>query len=387
MNASRRVAAFAIGTWLIAGCAGAAPPVTHTPDTSAQLLRATWSGYKHAFIQNDGRVIDWERNGDSTSEGQAYAMLRSAWMNDRATFDQTYHWAQQNLFDTHTGLFDYLWGADQSGRYHALSTDNAADADEDIAFALLLADKQWPGAGYAQKSQQVMDAIWNIDVVAWNGSFVLVAGDWARNFRGTLVFNPSYFAPYAYRAFAHAQPQHQWMAVVDSGYRLLTACSSANLSESSTSGLPPNWCAVGPAPSQVAGVTSMTGGDEYGYDAFRVMWRVALDAKWNGDARASAYLQSQKFLRDQWHSHGHLASRYSHDGHPLSDEDIAAYGGDIGAFVTTDASDAKAVLTGKLIPSAHAATVGKLFGDPRNYYQQNWAWFGFALVAGNLTPA
>src|SRR5450759_5509645 len=56
------------------------------------LLAAAWSGYKDRFIQPDGRVIDFQRDQMTTSEGQSYAMLRAVWMNDRPTFDLTWRW-------------------------------------------------------------------------------------------------------------------------------------------------------------------------------------------------------------------------------------------------------------------------------------------------------
>src|SRR5437016_10118896 len=53
------------------------------PSTSSQfdaVLTNSWTAYKQQFIQQDGRVIDWMSEGNTTSEGQSYAMLRAVWM-------------------------------------------------------------------------------------------------------------------------------------------------------------------------------------------------------------------------------------------------------------------------------------------------------------------
>src|SRR6185436_16916003 len=55
--------------------------------TVPPILKESWAKYVERFIQADGRVIDHKAGGISTSEGQAYAMLRAVWMQDRATFD------------------------------------------------------------------------------------------------------------------------------------------------------------------------------------------------------------------------------------------------------------------------------------------------------------
>ena len=61
------------------------------------LLARTWAGYRSRFIAPDGRVVRPEHGNDTVSEGQAYAMLRAAWMDDQATFDRVWHWTKERL--------------------------------------------------------------------------------------------------------------------------------------------------------------------------------------------------------------------------------------------------------------------------------------------------
>ena len=42
-----------------------------------------------------------------------------------------------------------------------------------------------------------------------SGKSYLTAGDWAPG-EQVIPLNPSYFAPYAYRVFAEADPGHDW---------------------------------------------------------------------------------------------------------------------------------------------------------------------------------
>src|SRR5215470_5089229 len=67
------------------------------PRAAPAILKESWDAYSQRFIQKDGRVIDYSAAGISTSEGQAYAMLRAVWIGDRDNFDKTFNWALNNL--------------------------------------------------------------------------------------------------------------------------------------------------------------------------------------------------------------------------------------------------------------------------------------------------
>ena len=127
-------------------------------------------------------------------------------------------------------------------------------------------------------------------------------------------------------------------------------------------------------------------GDAYGYDAFRALWRVALDAEWFGSSQARSYLASVRFLRQQWHQKGSLAAEYDHDGNPLNAgrTDTTVYGGDVGAFMVSDPGDVGAILHRRLLASYHEQDGAAFWGDRTNYYEQNWVWFGVALASHNL---
>jgi endoglucanase len=365
--------------------ASASTPTAATPPPNpaeSGLLQEAWQGYRSVFIQGDGRVVDPERDGVSTSEGQSYAMLRAVWAGDRGTLDRVWRWTQDNLGIRETGLFGYLWGSDHHSAYRLLSRDSAADADEDIALALLLASRRWGDAGYAAGSRGVLASIWAHDVATAGGRPYLSAGSWAPGSRGAgLIVNPSYMAPYAYRLFAVVDQDHPWAQLVPTAYAVIRDCTAAPLSTGRSAGLPPNWCALG-ADGRAGPAPRMSNPDAYGFDAFRTMWRVAVDVLWNNDAEGRAYLAGATPLLRDWATRHSLAPQYTHDGRAFGGAtDPTVEGGDLGALLVADPAAAQSLLHDALLAS-YSRDGAAHFGDPRNYYEQNWVWFGIALAMG-----
>ena len=353
----------------------------------SDVLRETWQTYRADFITADGRVREPPPLGynETTSEAQAYAMLRAAWLGDRLTFDRTWHWTQAHLQVRGYALFGWLWGRTQTGRWMLLSGNSAADADEDIALALVFAAHRWPEGSYLMDARAVISGIWTREVIVVRRVPYLVAGDWAAYLQPQIVVNPSYLAPYAYRVFAAEDPTHAWKQLVASSYRVLDRCTWSRLNEGASVGLPPNWCVLSPD-GATAHAYWATGGDVYGSDAFRVMWRVALDYEWNGAPQAISYLRRSQFLRREWSLHHRLLAQYQHDGSgdQQRGEEPTTYAGDIGDFMAVDPAAARSILREKLLVTLHRKQSSAYWGDRTDYYAQNWIWFGVALSEHRL---
>jgi endoglucanase len=380
-----RVACTTLASSFLLACCATAPVAHATAPTASALtdqiravLQQAWAGYTKTFIEPDGRVFDPTRGGVTTSEGQGYALLRAAWMGDRQVFDAAWSWTAANLATPSDGLFASLWSGG-----HVADSNSASDADSDIALALLYAAHRFGNAALHQDAIRVLGAMWENEVVSINHMNVLTAGNWAKTqVSPGPVINPSYFAPYAYRTFAHEDPAHPWTTLIDSSYALLGACTAAMLDGTPGIGLPPNWCALSRSTGAVTSFPAIANADDYGYEAFRVMWRVALDALWNHEPRAREYLEQSSFLRTQLGTASRLDAVYSHNGGVVgSYEDPTIYGGDIGNFLVTDPAGA-AQIQRLLLATFHASPA--YFGDPQNYFEQNWVWFGLALSAGAL---
>ena len=133
----------------------------------------------------------------SVSEGIAYGMLLAVYADDQPTFDKLWQYAK--LWPDSNGLMN--WYINAAGT-QVLGTGGATDADEDMAFALIMADARWKGRGslttnYIDLAKTQIGLIWAHEV-DHSRNDVLMAGD---QFADGSVINISYFAPAFYRVF------------------------------------------------------------------------------------------------------------------------------------------------------------------------------------------
>ena len=342
-----------------------------------EILRESWRAYVARFIQKDGRVIDYRAQGISTSEGQAYAMLRAVWMNDRATFDKTYSWALNNLRAGVRGdhLWAWKWGKDNNGKWHALDRAFATDADQDAAIALVLASVAWKEPRYLGAAQAVLADLWRLATVAVAGQRYLLAGDSLCKGADCRV-NPSYYAPYAYRIFRQYDPAHDWDELLASSYFLLEKTSALTVTH-----LPPDWLQLNAATGELRPGSAKD--SAFSYDAFRVFWRVALDDALFQDPRAERYLQhSLDWLIREWKHRGALPAIVSSGGRPGANYESLEMLAGVTPALRTLAPDVASAIERKL-QSTYSRGI---WADRDSYYLQNWAWFGTALYQRYLTP-
>ena len=210
----------------------------------------------------------------TVSEGIGYGLLIAVYMNDQALFDNIWKYALLHL----DGNNLMNWYIDSSGG--TAGGGAASDADEDMAWALLMATYQWGGSGslgntYSFYANRTINAIYNTET---NGG-TLMAGD------GFGVINPSYFAPAYYKDFAAATGNPGWNSVADNCYTLIN--NNLKTAYGNTAdGLVSAWCdSSGVSINAVS--SSYT---DYQYDACRTPFRIALDYLYNGDSRAFTYL-------------------------------------------------------------------------------------------------
>jgi len=150
----------------------------------------------------------------TVSEGIGYGMLIAVYMNDQALFDDL--WRYEQLWpNDKTGLMD--WYINAAGNMR-LGTGPATDADEDMAFALVMADRQWGGKGalasnYIDIAKDQISKIWNNEIYQ---SKLLLPGNWG----DWSTVNISYFAPAYYRVFDNVDTDttHDWQAVIQTAY-------------------------------------------------------------------------------------------------------------------------------------------------------------------------
>lgn len=357
------------------------------------LLAESWTAYRKRFIQADGRVIDWEARDRSTSEGQAYAMLRAVFADDPATFAIALKWAEDNLKrqDNNQKRLDSLWawqwGRDSAGNWGILDPNIASDADIDAITALILASRRWQRPEYLTLARTKLKDLWNhatVTIPADGKRYLLPGASAVFQREGKLKVNPSYLAPYAFRLFAQVDRARDWLSLVDSSYQMLERSSQV-----SSVGLPSDWIALDPKTGEYSLLDSGSPlVSRYGFDAFRVWWRVALDATWFGEPRAKAYLQANLgFFKTLWQSERKIPAQFDLQGRALVDyESTAQYGMLYAAFRVIDPPIAEEILTQKLLPPYRNG-----FWDHESaYYTQNLAWFGLMpqnAMAAYLMPS
>ncbi|HEY8476591.1 MAG TPA: glycosyl hydrolase family 8, partial [Chloroflexota bacterium] len=352
------------------------------------VLARTWEGYKARFLRG-GRVIDPRREGPvTTSEGQAYALLRAVYMNDRRTFDEVWTWTKAHLQIPESGLLAWLWGRRPDGSEGIVDRGAATDADQDAALALLFAARRWGEPHYQQEALRILRGIWEQETTAIAGWRVVVAGNWARGGADQpAILNPSYWAPYAYRIFAEADPDRPWMALVDSTYEML-ARLRADRTLGGTAGLAPNWLAVDVRTGALLPADGVVGSyaSEFSYDASRLPWRLALDWVWFRDDRAREALAGLHFPRQVIEREGRLAAAYGLDGTPLVEyEALSMYAGVLPSLLLNeDRSLVHRVFAEQILRRYVDGERTAHWGDPNNYYDQNWAWFATAFMDGAL---
>ncbi len=353
---------------------------------ATHFLQVLWANYKQQHYQS-GRAMDNQNDNATTSEGQAYTMLRAVWENDPSTFAATWNWTTMHL-ERSDHLYSWLWGTRSDGTTGILTDrggeNTASDADTLIALALLMAHAQWHNQSYLNAAQATIRAIWREEVVTVHGVPYLAADNLEKSGTGpTFTVNPSYFAPYAYRDFAVVDPSDNWLRLVNSSYSLLNSAIGAPLDTGKSVGLPPDWVMMNRNTGVLQASTNAGQSSSFGYNAFRVIWQVSLDWQWNHDQQARQLLQKFGFLNQQWDKHRQLQAIYSHSGQPKADyTSLAVYGGTIGYFQLFNHNAANSIVDNKFKPLYNEKL--QQITQPLSYYDNNWVWFGYAQYSGLL---
>jgi endo-1,4-beta-D-glucanase Y len=265
---------------------------------------ATW---KNNFVEqcSNGRYrVKFDDRSQTVSEGIGYGMLLSAYMGDKTLFDGFWLYYKANV--NGNGVMNWKI----NGCFEAVGQNGATDAELDVAFALIVADYQWASTetiNYRKDAGILIAAIKNHEVEA--NTFVLKPGD---SFGGSLITNPSYFAPAYYRAFGNfTNDTSFWNSVAAKAYTVINNNLSKN---NAVYGLVSDWCmASGDYSNQASGYANQ--GKAYTYDAARIPWRIAIDYLWYGTADAKIYAKkASDFVRESLGGTANIKDGYNQDG-------------------------------------------------------------------------
>ncbi len=338
------------------------------------ILNNSWKSYKKVFIKSYGQVLDPETKS-TTSEGQSYAMIRAERQNDKVMFDGFWQWTTDHMqHRTSDKLFSWQWTQLKNGTFKQTDSNSATDADIDIAYALLRAFERWGDVKYKVAAIQVLNDIWKKEIKEIDGRYVTLS---SADQQGELFrINPSYYSPYQFKYFAKYDKTHDWQRAADDSYAILR-----DVQDLSPIGLFPNWAYI----DNTGRVSSGTVKDEntYGYDAFRINWRLGLDLKFNKDEQARAILAKiNSFYSEQVEKSNDIYAAYNLQGvRSVEYLDVAPMSAvSINAYLLNDSrvsTYANNYLNQKFNSKAYS------WGDANNYYNQNWAWFALDLQSNN----
>jgi endo-1,4-beta-D-glucanase Y len=174
--------------------------------------------------------------------------------------------------------------------------------------------------------------------------------------------NPSYIAPAFYRVFAayvtDATQRTRWMTILDKNYQILAMVQNA------TSGLVPDWSA-GPATNT-----------NYGYDATRTPFRVALDFCWSGDTRAKTFSQKiGTFFAGI--GAANIVDGYNVNGTATGANKNSTFVGPAGAAGMASGQ-------AQLVADAYMRVAADAQAANESYYNRSWALFTVLLMTGNF---
>lgn len=347
-----------------------------------QAVGAFYENWKSTYLTQgcgDGRyyvymttATNGGENSISTSEGHGYGMVITALMagydpEAQAIFDGLY-----TFFKDHPSVGNpYLMAWNQvegCENVNGNSTASATDGDLDIAYGLLLADKQWGSSGainYREEAAQVIGAIMWHEMNPETSTFLM--GDWVTP--GDSQFYASTRSSDLMlghlRAYNRATGTDGWLNAVDAGYALIEAIQT---NYSPETGLLPDFIqGVGtqdPRPADPGFLEGEMDGS-YSYNACRDPWRIGTDTLLSGDPRGLAALTPlNTWIRGATGSDPtNIQSGYELDGTPIPDRDytdmafIAPFG--VAAMVDAENQEWLNAIWDEVIDTP----VGSYYGD------------------------
>ncbi|MDT8718862.1 hypothetical protein IAI10_19595 [Clostridium sp. 19966] len=309
--------------------------------------------WKKNFVEdtaeNMSRVVDPQRNNITVSEGMGYGMLFASAMGDYNLFQKLWNYTEKYLDDN--GLMN--WQIAASGKI--IGEGSASDADEDIAYSLLLAAKKWNNSDYDNAAKAMVEAVKKNDI---SSEYVLLPGDkWGSN----RPFNPSYAAPLYYLDFQKLQGQDKsfWQKIIKANMDLLEKNMDKN------TGFLPDWINEDGTIEQKDNI--------YGYEALRVPLRLISFYEASKDSGTKDILQRQEeFLKSI--GIDKLTAEYSRDGKARQNYINTSY---LASYAASSLINYEASFSKQLIDKLKAS-------DDKSYYGSSLKLWTFLIISGKI---
>lgn len=356
-------------------------PNNVTQTTMDNAVQNKWNSWKSSYLKPAGTgkyYVKYNSAGETVSEAHGYGMLLTVLMAGYESNAKTYFDGLYAYYKAHpSGINPYLMAWKQNSSFQNIEgADSATDGDMDIAYALLLADKQWGSTGsvnYLQAAKDITNAIMSneVNTTEWT----LRLGDWATSGTYSTATRPSDFMLNHMKAFQKATGDTRWTNVVDKTYSIINSVYSGY---SPNTGLLPDFVVKSgstyqPAPS---GFLEGSTDGKYSYNSCRTPWRIATDYLMTGDNRALNQLnQMNSFIKSSTSSNpANVRAGYNLSGSTLVSYNSAAFYAPFGVSAMTSSSN-QSWLNSVWNYSVNSSLEG--------YYEDSVRLFSMIVMSGN----
>ncbi|HJO94909.1 MAG TPA: glycosyl hydrolase family 8 [Victivallales bacterium] len=268
-------------------------PNNYTQDILDNDVKSFYDYWKQNYVISAGIDLNGENlyrvnyQGDTVSEGQGYGMIITAIMagydpEAKEIFDGLFRYAKAHPSNINSNFMDWSLTS-------PLGDSSAFDGDADIAYALLIADKQWvsvSGFNYKSEAQKIIIALRN-NLFSDMTSLPLL-GDWVNKndpHYGSLS-RTSDFMPANFKAYGSIENSDTWNAITADCISKLQYLQN---NFSSDTGLVPDFIKNG-MPVEGKVLEDENDGN-YDYNACRVPLRIGVYALLNNDVSSKAIVE------------------------------------------------------------------------------------------------
>ncbi len=349
-----------------------------------------WNAYTSHFLDAQGRVVDPQGGGRTTSEGQSYALFFALVNNDPARFEQVLRWTQTNLAqgDLGTHLPAWLWGKSKEGEWKTLDPNPAADSDAWIAYSLVEAGRLWNKPAYANLGREMMGLIARQEVAELPGFGMMLMPGPAAFFthKGTWTVNPSYVPLFIFERFSAIQPSGPWGAIAMNIPRLLKQSARHGFAMDWVDYVPSDGFYPAPAPgappptpksAQKSDVKNAAPPAVGSYDAIRVyLWAGMLG---EGQTRTDI-VGSLSGMGSYLANHGAPPEKVSELGIPLEQDGPVGFSAAVLPYLRAFPNAERAAAQQRIRMSAQLDPSSGLYGKDPAYYDQNLVLFATGFL-------
>ena len=299
----------------------------------AKNVGAYYDRWKKDFLIHEKgmyRIASEKKNPSRTvSEGQGYGMLIVALMagydqDAKEIFDGLYRFCKAHPSEICPTFMTWQVPAKKG------ESDSAFDGDADIAYALLLASKQWGDAGkidYQKEAKKRIDAL--MDHAIGKDSHLPLLGDWVEQDGkeyNQYTTRTSDFMLGHFRAFYRFSGDKRWLDVIHATQKALQDIQALS---SNKTALVSDFIVYDHKKKHFVPTSRHfleEEDDSYYYNACRVPWRVGVDALINGDKTSQQIVKKMaQWIKDASHENPEkIFPGYHLSGKPIATDYTSA---------------------------------------------------------------